>query len=457
MGAMAKKKNIDMTEGRILPRLLAFAIPLFLTGLLQILYNAADTMVVGRFAGAESMAAIGATTSLYHLIINIFLGTSMGVNVIVARYFGAKDMEKLGLAVHTAITIAFLGGILVGILGFFITPLLLKMTGTPDDVFPKAVLYLRIIFLGQPVNLLYNFGSAVLRSYGDTKRPLYYLLFSGAVNVFANLFFVIVLHMDVAGVAIATVLSQAISATLVLHNLMTTEDVVRLDLRKLGVHKREVKEIIRIGLPAGLQSSLFAISNVVIQSSINSFGSLAIAGNTAAVNVESFLNTTATTLDQTNLSAVSQNYGAGKNERLKKVVATSMLLTVVFSVALGILMILFGPFILSFYTDDPEVIEYGMARISILMATYSFYAIQGMLVATSRGLGNSLNPMIVSVLCICGLRLLWVFTVFHLFPTIHVLYWSYPVSWLLAAIFQLILLVSYVKKGGFFRHSVLED
>ncbi|MBQ0070945.1 MAG: MATE family efflux transporter, partial [Spirochaetales bacterium] len=372
---MATKKNIDMTEGKILPLLLAFAIPLFFTGILQILYNAADTMVVGRFAGAQSMAAIGATTSLYHLIINLFVGLSMGVNVVAAHNYGAKDMEKLGRTVHTAITIAFLGGLLISVIGYFAAPLLLRMTGTPEDVFPKAVLYMRIIFLGQPVNLLYNFGSAVLRAYGDTKRPLYYLLFAGAVNVVANLFFVIVLHMDVAGVAVATIMSQAISAVLVIRNLMTTEDVVRLNLKNLGVQKKELKEIIRIGLPAGLQSSLFAISNVVIQSSINSFGSLVIAGNTAALNVESFLNMTATTMDQTNLSAVSQNYGAGKNERLKKVVASSLVLTTVLSVVLGLLMILFGPFILSFYTEDPAVIEYGMVRISILMATYSFYAI----------------------------------------------------------------------------------
>ena len=449
---MKQKQNrryeMDMTTGALLPKILVFSGPLILTGILQLLYNAADVVVVGRFAGATSLAAVGSTGSLINLIINVFMGLSVGTSVMVARYYGAGDVRMVQDTVHTSILVSLVSGIAVGIFGFFMAKPILRLMDSPEDVIDLATLYVRIYFLGMPFNLLYNFGAGILRAVGDTKRPLYYLTISGAANVGLNLILVIVFQMGVAGVAIATVVSQAISMVLVLLCLIRTHGAIHLDLRKLRIRKGPLLGIIQVGLPAGLQGSLFSISNVLIQSSINSFQSTAMAGNAAASNLEGFVYTAMNSIYQADLTFASQNYGAGKKDRVKSVLWNCLGTVVVIGLGLGLLFQAFDRTLLSVYNQDPAVIDYGVLRMHIILPTYFICGMMDVMVGQLRGIGYSIMPMIVSLTGACLFRVLWIMTIFSMpqFHTLQMLYISYPVSWALTFSIHMICYLTFAKK-----------
>ncbi len=428
------RPSMDMTNGPMLKNVLLFAWPLILTGILQLLFNAADMIVVGQYSGAQApqaLAAVGSTSSLINLLVNVFMGLSIGASVVVAQRWGANDKAAVGRAVHTAITVALYSSLVVGAIGVFFAKPMLKLMGNPDDVIDLAALYMRIYFLGMPANLLYNFGAAVLRAVGDTRRPLYYLTISGVVNVLLNLLLVIVFHMSVAGVAIATVVSQTISAVLVLLCLHRSHNAIHLDYRRLRIHPAELKAIIRVGLPAGLQGSLFSISNVLIQTSVNGFGSIAMAGNTAASNLEGFVYTSMNAVYQADMTFASQNYGAGKPDRVRRVMWICLGTVIAVGLSMGLLFRLFGSTLLSFYNKDPQVIEYGLMRMSIILPTYFLCGMMDTMAGQMRGIGCSILPMIVSLSGACLLRIVWILTVFAQpqWHTLTVLYISYPISW----------------------------
>mgnify|MGYP000099237489 FL=1 len=430
---MKKSYEMDMCSGPILKKILIFSIPLMLSGVLQLLFNAADVIVVGRFAGSQSLAAVGSTTALINLLINIFIGLSVGANVVVARAYGGKRERDVSESVHTAIALSLVSGVLLIIMGLAFSRLLLEMMGTPDDVLDKAALYMRIYFAGMPVVMLYNFGSAILRAVGDTRRPLYYLSAAGVVNVLLNLFFVIYLHMDVAGVALATVISQAISAFLVLRALGQSEGGLKLELKKIKIYKNKMFQIFKIGLPAGMQGAIFSISNVLIQSSVNSFGSVAMAGNAASANIEGFVYNAMNAVYQTNLSFTSQNMGGKKYTRITKIMFTCLGTVTAVGMLLGFGAYAFGGELLRIYSTDPEVIQFGMLRMSMIATTYFACGWMDTMVGSLRGIGYSVLPMIVSLTGACGLRILWIFTIFAQHRTLASLYISYPVSWVITA------------------------
>jgi len=427
----SRRYEMDMTRGPLLPEILKFSGPLVLTGVLQLLYNAADVVVVGRFAGATSLAAVGSTGSLINLLINLFMGLSVGTSVIVAREIGAENYQGVHQGVHTSITVALIGGILVGLVGFFAARPLLEWMDSPEDVIDLAALYVRIYFLGMPANMLYNFGAAILRAVGDTRRPLYYLTISGLINILLNLLLVIVFHMDVAGVAIATVTSQVISMVLVIVCLIRSHTEIHLDLRKLSISARSLKLIAQVGLPAGIQGSLFSISNVLIQSSVNSFGSVAMAGNAASQNLEGFVYTAMNSIYQADLTFASQNYGAGEKKRVRNVMWTCEGTVIFIGLFLGLLVNQFGRPLLGIYNENPDVIEYGLLRMHIILPTYFLCGMMDTMVGQLRGVGYSIMPMIVSLTGACLLRIVWIMTIFSLpqYHTLQMLYISYPVSW----------------------------
>ena len=424
-------RTMDMTQGRLLTQVLVFALPIMLSGILQLLFNAADTIVVGRFAGNEALAAVGSVGSLNNMIISLFIGLSVGANVLVARYTGSRNDRAVSDTVHTSVLLSLAGGVLLIIIGVALARPLLELMGSPEDVIDLAVLYVRIIFLGMPVQMLYNFCAAILRAVGDTQRPLYYLTIAGVVNVLLNLVFVILFHLSVAGVALATIISQAISALLVTRALLNMEGPTRLFLNRLRIHPGKLREIIRIGLPAGIQSSVFSLSNVVIQSSVNSFGSVVIAGNAASSNVGNFVYQAMNTFQQAITCFAGQNIGARKPRRIVSAMKVCMFWAVSFGLVLGMLSCVFGTQLLSLFSADPAVIAAGMERQIIVCAPYFLCGMMDVMTGALRGIGYSLLPMIVSILGACAFRLFWVFTVFAAYPTLPCLMLSYPVSWLL--------------------------
>ena len=428
-----KKYEIDMCNGPILKKMLLFAFPLMLSSILQLLFNAADIVVVGRFAGDDSLAAVGSTSSLINLLTNLFIGLSVGANVLVARYFGAKKEEELKETVHTAMTLSLIGGIVLTVIGIVGAPIILEWMQTPPEVLSKAVIYLRVYFAGMTATMVYNFGSSILRAIGDTERPLYYLSIAGVVNVVLNLVFVIVFHWDVFGVGLATVISQVISATLVLRCLLREQGGIRLDLKCLGVNKGKLLQIMQIGLPAGFQGMLFSLSNVVIQSSVNSFGATVVAGNSAASNIEGFVYVGMNAFYQAAISFMGQNVGAGKYSRVNKILFAAETCVIVIGFGLSMIVRLFAEPLLSLYTDSPAVVEAGTVRLGIICATYFLCGMMDVMVGALRGLGYSIAPMIVSLLGACAFRLLWIATVFQIdrFHTIETVYTSYPISWTL--------------------------
>ena len=428
MNELRRSYEIDMCHGPLFSRLIVFAIPLILSGILQLLFNAADIIVVGRFTGSHALAAVGSTSSLINLLVNLFIGVSVGANVLLGRYYGAQDYKNASETVHTAMVTAIVGGVIMIIAGVLLARPLLEMMGTPQDVLSLSVLYMRIYFIGMPAFMVYNFGAALLRALGDTKRPLYFLTVAGVVNVIFNLFFVIVLHMGVAGVALATIIAQAISAGLILLSLEKSEGVLHLRLKELSFHKDKLFGMLRVGLPAGLQGVIFNISNVLIQSSINSFGSVVMAGNTAASNIEGFVYTSMNAVYQTSLSFTSQN------------------------LFMGIGAFLLGHPLLSIYSSSEEVIQYGIARLSVVSASYFLCGIMDVFVGSLRGIGYSIMPMLVSLAGACLFRIIWIFTIFQVEHTQFSLYVSYPISWMLTISAHLIcyLLVrkkAFAKKG----------
>lgn len=427
-----------MCSGPLFGKILVFYFPLMLSGILQLLFNAADIAVVGRFAGNEALAAVGSTSSLTNLLVNLFIGLSVGANVLVARFYGAEQKNELKEMVQTAIATSVIGGILLIFVGFFVSRPALTLMGTPEDVIAHSVLYMRIYFAGMPFMMAYNFGAAVLRAVGDTKRPLYYLLAAGVVNVILNLVFVIIFEMGVAGVAVATVISQAISASLILRCLITTDSAYRLELNGIKIAGDKLAKMFQIGLPAGLQGSLFSISNVLIQSSVNSFGSVAMAGNTAGGNIESFVYTAMNSFYQASISFSGQNFGAKKYRRVGKVLLICEGLVIVVGLIMGNGAYLFAGTLLKLYTLDPEVIRYGILRMAYICIPYFLCGMMDVIVGVLRGIGYSVMPMLVSLTGACLFRVVWIYTVFRQLRTLECLYISYPISWALTFFVHLI-------------------
>lgn len=443
---MSSKYTMDMCNGPLLKKIILFAIPLMLSGVLQLLFNAADVIVVGRFTGNEALAAVGSTSSLINLLINLFVGVSVGANVLLGKHIGARDEENASKTVHTAVTFALVVGIAMIFVGFFLSRPLLELMGTPEDVINLSVLYMRIYFVGMPAFMFYNFGAALLRAVGDTKRPLYFLTLAGIINVIFNLIFVIVFHMGVAGVALATIISEGISAFLVFLCLKGADGVLHLDHRSLGFHKDVAIQMMKIGLPAGLQGCIFSVSNVLIQSSVNSFGSIAMAGNTASANLEGFVYNAMNSLYQTSLSFTSQNMGAKKYKRVDKILIECLVIVMIVGIVMGGGAYLIGTSLLSIYSSDPQVISYGLLRMSLICVPYFLCGMMDVFVGSLRGMGYSVMPMLVSLTGACLFRIIWIFTIFATNRSLFVLYFSYPVSWALTATAHLICYMIVRKK-----------
>ena len=440
------KYEMDMCNGPLFKKIMVFSLPLMLSGVLQLLFNAADIVVVGRFAGSEALAAVGSTSSLINLLVNVFMGLSIGANVMVARYYGAGQQKELDEMIHTAVLTSIVSGIALVFIGVIFAKPALTLMGTPDDVINHSVLYMRIYFVGMPVMMLYNFGAAILRAIGDTKRPLYYLLLAGVINVVLNLIFVIVFHMGVAGVAIATVISQVVSALLVVRCLMLNDGSVRLDLKRLRIKKDKLFKMIQIGVPAGLQGSMFSISNVLIQSSVNSFGSIAMAGNTAGQNLEGFAYTAMNALHQSAVSFTGQNFGARKFKRIGKIALICQGSVFVVGFVISMAIYIFSPWLLQLYSTDPEVIQFGINRLAVICTTYFMCGMMDVMVGILRGMGFSIAPMIVSLTGVCAFRVIWIYTIFAHFRSLQVLYISYPATWTLTFLVQLILFLIVYKR-----------
>ena len=430
-GKRSASYRIDMCSGPIVPRLLLFTVPLILSSVLQLLFNAADVVVVGKYAGDNSLAAVGCVGPLINLLVSLFIGLSIGSNVVASRYYGSGDDNQMARTVHTSMLVSLLGGILLSVVGIVFSSKILVLMNTPEETMELTSLYFRLYCLGMPASMIYNFGSAILRAVGDTKRPMYYLTAAGIVNVILNLLFVISFHMDVAGVAIATVISQIISAFLVVRCLMRESGSIRLDPKKLSIDRDTLFRIIRIGLPASFQSMLFSISNVIIQSSVNGFGATVVAGNSAAQNIEGFVYVSMNSFYQACISFVSANVGARKYERINRILIRSQVCVVITGMILGGSAYLFSYGLLSLYTDSPAVMDAGIVRMGYVSLPYFLCGMMDVMVGALRGLGYAILPMIVSLVGACGLRLLWIFTFFRM-PMFHeprYLYITYPVSW----------------------------
>ena len=435
---MSSKYTMDMCNGPLLKKIILFAIPLMLSGVLQLLFNAADVIVVGRFTGNEALAAVGSTSSLINLLINLFVGVSVGANVLLGKHIGARDEENASKTVHTAVTFALVVGIAMIFVGFFLSRPLLELMGTPQNVIDLSTIYMRIYFIGMPGFMVYNFGAALLRTVGDTKRPLYYLTFAGIINVIFNLIFVIVFHLGVAGVAISTAMSECISAILVMRCLIQADGVLKLSKDKLHFHKDKLIKMLKIGLPAGLQGMVFNISNVLIQSSVNSFGSIIVAGNTSASNIEGFVYTAMNSIYQTSLSFTSQNMGAKNYSRVNQILVRCLAVVSVIGFVLGFGAYLLGNILLTIYSTDPQVISSGLIRLSIVSASYFLCGIMDVIVGSLRGMGYSMMPMLISLTGACLFRVIWIFTIFQMNHSLFILYVSYPISWILTLTAQLI-------------------
>ena len=442
---MSKSYEMDMVNGSLWSKIMIYALPLIITSILQLMFNASDIIIVGKYSGETALAAVGSTSSLINLLVHLFLGISIGVNVLVGRYYGAKENDNMHQVVHSAILLAILSGFLMIFVGGAVAKPVLQIMSTPQDVINQSTLYMRIYFCGMPGFMVFNFGAAVLRGIGDTKRPLYALGISGIVNVVLNYICVRYLHMGVAGVAITTVISQYLSAVFIIWFLVNTEGAYKLDFKKLRFYKSKVTLMLTIGIPAGIEGALFSISNVLIQSSINSFGSVAMAGNTAAVNAEGFLNASVTAFGQSALTFISQNMGAGKYERINKILFRCIVLGLIIAGVFGWLIYFNGERVLSIYTNNSEVIANGMLRIRVVMRFYIVFGIMNVMVSVIRGLGYSLFPTIVSLIGVCVFRVVWVYTAFEWYRSLDTLYISYPISWATTGIVLIIIYIILMK------------
>ena len=432
------KYEIDMCNGTIMDKLISFSVPLILSGILQLLFNAVDIIVVGRFSGSQALAAVGSTTALINIFTNLFIGISLGANVLAARFYAAQKDKEMSETVHTAIMLALISGVVMLFVGIFFARGALELMGTPDDVIGQSTLYMWIYFAGMPFFMLYNYGAAILRAVGDTKRPLLFLIVSGVVNACLNLFLVIAFHLGVAGVAIATVTAQGISCVLVLRCLQRSQASYQLRFRDLKIRGCYVQQIFQVGLPAGIQSTVINFSNALLQSSVNSFGSIAMAGYTAANNLFGFLYVSTNSITQACMSFTSQNYGVGKWKRMDRVLFDCIILSVAVMLTLGGGMYFFGPEVLKIYTTNPRVISCGMEVLTYTTLTYFLCGIMDLLPGALRGMGYSSVPMILSIIGTVGTRIVWIFGIFPNHRSLDILFISYPVSWMITIVLQVI-------------------
>lgn len=439
-------REVDMLNGSILKGLIIFLLPLLASNFLQVLYNAADMMVLGRFVGTVALSSVGATSATYNLIINVFIGLSAGVSVLVSQQFGGEKYEELSETVHTAGALSIIIGLFVGMLGFIVSPWFLHLIKTPAESLEGAILYLRILFLGLPALVTFNFGASILRAVGDNRRPFVFLSISGLLNVALNLFFVLVFDMSIAGVALATIISQYVSAVLVWLCLFKTHAIYRFELKQMKIHKNSLLGILKIGIPSGLQSAMFSLSNLVMQSAFNTFGYVYVAASTACTNIESFICTAASSVSQSSMVYAGQNIGAGNLKRVKKLYFYSSGVTVFITTLLGVITLALACPLVSIFDTNPEVIEIGIQRLFILALFYGLFGIYDNSFAIIRGMGYSFIPMLGSVFGICASRVIWVITVFPLFETYNVLLTVYPVSWGISALIEGVLFFIYFKK-----------
>lgn len=444
--ASFQKNQIDMTRGPLFSKAIFFTIPLMLTNMMQLMFHAADLIVIGQFAPGEALAAVGATSGLTVLVLNVFFGLGTGINVLVARYIGAKDPSRVSQSVHTAAAIAFYWGIAMAIIGIIISRPMLKLMATPENILDKASIYMWIYCAGMPFVIFYNFGSAILRAVGDTKRPMIFMLISGIINVVLNLFFVLVFKWDVAGVALATKIANAISAYLVYKVLINTDDSIRLIIKKVKIHKDSLFEMLKIGLPAAIQGASFSISNITIQSSVNSFGWQAVAGNTASVSLEGLIYVFCGAWFYTAISFTGQNHGAKQYPRIVKSVFYCVMCATVFGIIAGLSFLSFGKQLLGIYNPAPEIIQWGMIRLKIMAPTYFLCGVMEAISGSLRGLGHSVKPMIVTILGVCAFRVFWVFCIFPFDRTITNLVISYPISWIMVSVINGFILYLICKK-----------
>ena len=432
------KYEIDMCNGTLMDKLISFSLPLMLSGILQLLFNAVDIIVVGRFTGSQALAAVGSTTALINIFTNLFIGISLGADAgdqLDAESASGKEKE-MSETVHTSITLALISGLVMALAGVLLARFALNLMGTPNDVIDQSVLYMRIYFLGMPFFMLYNYGAAILRAVGDTKRPLFFLVISGMTNAVLNLVLVIVFHMGVAGVAIGTIVSQLISSILVLRCLYTSNTSYRLYFSKLGIKTQYLKQIFQVGIPAGIQSTVINLSNALLQSSVNSFGSVAMAGYTAANNIFGFLYMSVNAVTQSCMSFTSQNYGVKKLKRMDRVLLDCMILSVGVTLTLGCGAYFFGPELLKIYTSDADVIRCGVEVLAFTTVPYFCCGIMDLLPGALRGMGYSGVPMILSIIGTVGTRIVWIFGLFPAHRSLSFLFISYPVSWILTILMQ---------------------
>ena len=432
------KYEIDMCNGTIMDKLISFALPLMVSGILQLMFNAVDIIVVGRFSGSQALAAVGSTTALINVFTNLFIGVSLGANVLAARFYAAGKDKEMSETVHTAITLALVSGVVMAVVGLVFSRWALEIMGTPADVIDQSTLYMRIYFLGMPFFMVYNYGAAILRAVGDTKRPLMFLIVAGVINAVLNMFLVIAFHMGVAGVAIATVISQMISCLLVLRCLYKTDGSYQLRFSRLCMKKFYLVQIFQVGIPAGIQSTVINISNALLQSSVNSFGSTAMAGYTAANNVLGFLYASVNAVTQACMSFTSQNYGVGKYKRMDRVLLDCGILSFIIAFVLGCGSYIFGGEILKIYTEDPEVIRCGVEILSITTVPYFLCGIMDLFPGALRGMGHSGVPMILSIIGTVGTRIVWIFWIFPQNRSLYTLFISYPASWAITIVMQVI-------------------
>ena len=427
-----------MCNGSIMDKLISFSLPLMVSGILQHAFNAVDIIGVGRFSGSQALAAVGSTTALINVFTNLFIGISLGANVLAARFYAAGKDREMSETVHTSITLALISGIMMAVIGVLLAKWALEIMGTPDDVIGQSALYMRIYFMGMPFFMLYNYGAAILRAIGDTKRPLIFLIISGIANAALNMILVILFHMGVVGVAIGTIISQLISCVLVLTCLYRSEGSYQLRFSKLKINGAYMEQIFQVGVPAGIQSTVINLSNALLQSSVNSFGSIAMAGYTAANNILGFLYMSVNSITQACMSFTSQNYGVGKLKRMDKVLRDCAILSISIAAVLGGLAYSFGPQILTVYTSDPKVINCGMEILAYTSITYFLCGIMDLFPGALRGMGYSAVPMVLSVIGTVGTRIVWVFGIFPNHRSLSVLFVSYPVSWILTIVLQVV-------------------
>ena len=432
------KYEIDMCNGTIMDKLISFALPLMVSGILQLMFNAVDIIVVGRFSGSQALAAVGSTTALINVFTNLFIGVSLGANVLAARFYAAGKDKEMSETVHTAITLALVSGVVMAVVGLVFSRWALEIMGRPADVIDQSTLYMRIYFLGMPFFMVYNYGAAILRAVGDTKRPLMFLIVAGVINAVLNMFLVIAFHMGVAGVAIATVISQMISCLLVLRCLYKTDGSYQLRFSRLCMKKFYLVQIFQVGIPAGIQSTVINFSNALLQSSVNSFGSTAMAGYTAANNVLGFLYASVNAVTQACMSFTSQNYGVGKYKRMDRVLLDCGILSFIIAFVLGCGSYIFGGEILKIYTEDPEVIRCGVEILSITTVPYFLCGIMDLFPGALRGMGHSGVPMILSIIGTVGTRIVWIFWIFPEYRSLYTLFISYPASWGITIVMQVI-------------------